>query len=274
MTTPACPCGEPNLELLHTYTAPPAGEVQFDFGDTEGYLRELRRCPCCGHVISTHGMDTSALYGGAYVDATYGDAEGLRRRYETVIGLPPERSDNAGRVQRVVAYGGKRESGGSILDVGAGLCVFLHGMKRAGWTGTALDPDPRAAKHAREAVGVESVQADFLEDDLTGLGQFDAIALNKVLEHVVDPARMLARCHELLAPGGFVYVELPDVEAFVEGPGREEFFIDHWHVFSPASLALLVRSAGFRIDRLERLREPSLKYTLFAFLREPTRGER
>ncbi len=51
-----------------------------------------------------------------------------------------------------------------------------------------------------------------------------------------------------------------------DGPDREEFFIEHLHVFSMASLGLLAQRAGFAVDSAERLREPSGKYTLVAFL--------
>ena len=58
---------------------------------------------------------------------------------------------------------------------------------------------------------------------------------------------------------------MPDVLAAVDGPGREEFFIEHLHVFSPQSLAVTVEKAGLAVFELERVREPSGKYTLFAF---------
>jgi hypothetical protein len=78
---------------------------------------------------------------------------------------------------------------------------------------------------------------------------------------------MLAAAHRWLAAGGFVYLEVPDGEAAAgAGPDREEFFIDHRHVFSPASLALLAARASFAVCAIERLREPSGKYTLRAFV--------
>jgi SAM-dependent methyltransferase len=153
----------------------------------------------------------------------------------------------------------------SLLDVGSGLAVFVHRMAAAGWRCTALDPDPRAARHARETAGVPAVCADFAA--APGLGRFDAVTFNKVLEHVPDPVAMLGRAASHVAPGGFVYVEVPDGErAALAGPEREEFFVDHWHVFSAASLAVLAGRAGFRMLALERLREPSGKFTLRAFL--------
>ena len=102
----------------------------------------------------------------------------------------------------------------------------------------------------------------------TAFGKYDSISFNKVLEHVKAPAAMLSRAAEFLKPGGFVYVEVPDGECAAsdtEGFGREEFFIEHHHVFSAASAALLISRAGFNLISIERLREPSGKYTLRLF---------
>ena len=73
-------------------------------------------------------MDLSSLYQADYVDATYGGLEGIRRHYDRVMGLDPAKSDNAGRVQRVVAFAEAHFGMAaplSILDVGSGLGVFL-----------------------------------------------------------------------------------------------------------------------------------------------------
>jgi 2-polyprenyl-3-methyl-5-hydroxy-6-metoxy-1,4-benzoquinol methylase len=177
------------------------------------------------------------------------------------MGLPAERSDNVARVRRVCA----RLVPGSVLDVGSGLGVFPARMKEAGWRAMALDPDARAVAHAREHIGVAAVQADFMTAD--DLGRHELVTFNKVLEHVSDPVAMLQRAHGALEEGGTVYVELPDGEcAAQDGPGREEFFIEHVHVFSLASLCLLAMRAGFVVRSAERLREPSDKYTLYGFL--------
>jgi 2-polyprenyl-3-methyl-5-hydroxy-6-metoxy-1,4-benzoquinol methylase len=257
-----CPCEGRHLETAWRYDAPPEGETRFAFSG-EGYAREILRCAACAHYVSRAEMDVSALYAEDYVDATYGDR--LRAAFERIVALPPERSDNAGRVERVAAAAGDRRT---ILDVGSGLCVFLHAMKARGFVGTALDPDPRAAAHAREVVGVEAVHGNYLA--VEGLGRFDLVTFNKVLEHVEDPVAMLARAHEHLNPGGLVYVEVPDGEAAAAGgPGREEFFVEHLHVFSAASVAMTAARAGFALRSLERIREPSTKYTLVAFLEAP-----
>jgi SAM-dependent methyltransferase len=250
-----------------SYDEPPRGETRFDLGG-KAYHRAYSRCTLCGHWYSDTRMDLSALYAGAYVDGTYGPE--MRQTFERILALPPERSDNTGRVARVLAFAAtwfpSRERP-TLLDVGAGLGVFPFRMKEAGWRCTALDPDPRAAAHAREVVGVEAASGDFMAIGPEQLGRFDAVTFNKVLEHVEDPVAMLGKAAAHLNPGGFVYVEVPDGEAAAgEGSIREEFFIEHHHVFSPASLAMTAARAGFSPVAIERLREPSSKFTLRAFL--------
>lgn len=260
-----CPCAGAHMEDAWTYEEAPAGETRFRALEGRSYRRTVRRCRACAHHTSDPGFDPAALYAGGYMDDTYRDG-GIGAAFARIAALPPERSDNAGRVRRVAGFAGGRADGPpTALDVGSGLCVFLHGLAAEGWRGTALDPDPAAAAHARDTVGVEAVAADFMHAN--DLGRFDLVALNKVIEHVADPVAMLARAGDHLAPGGLVYCEVPDAPAAaLEGPGREEFFIEHLHVFSPASLAMAAARAGLSPVRMERLHEPSGKWTIAAFL--------
>jgi SAM-dependent methyltransferase len=260
----ACPCcGSDRWSSAYSYDRPPEGETAFGIPDSE-YAREYRLCGICGHWLGVTELDLRALYEGDYVDATY-SAKGVGETFDRIMALPPEASDNTQRVRRITSFFADARAG-SVLDVGSGLGVFPARMKEAGWRCTALDPDERATRFARERIGVEAVCADFMS--ATGLGRFDLVTLNKVLEHVADPAAMLERTIEFLDVGGVVYLEVPDGERASrdpDGAGREEFFIEHLHVFSMSSLCLLVPRAGLDVTVAGRLREPSGKYTLYAF---------
>jgi SAM-dependent methyltransferase len=267
-----CACAGTFLSTLHVYHQPPPGETTFPIDTC--YRRELFRCALCAHYVLRHEMNLSGLYLGGYSASTYGD-DGIRKAFKRITALDPSKSDNVGRAERIVRFAGNHFGEvrtHTVLDVGSGLCVFLHRMKAHGWKGTAIDPDDRAVAHAREVVGVSAIHGEFMSAQ--GLGQFEVITFNKVLEHVTDPVAMLRHALPHVHPHGFVYVELPDGEAAWREGGleREEFFIEHHHAFSAASAILLAERSGFTPLLLERLREPSGKYTIRAFLK-PLIGE-
>jgi SAM-dependent methyltransferase len=265
-----CPCTGRFLVSAWTYDAPPEGETRFPFLDG-GYRREVSACTACGHLVLDPGVGLEELYDGGYVDATYGNT--MRATFAHITALAPEHSDNAGRVRRVVNFSAAHLTRAAAenrspraLDVGSGLCVFGWALAQEGWDVLALDPDARAVEHARHIAGVIAVHGDFMR--VEGLGHHDLVSLNKVLEHVADPLAMLMRARDCMAPGGVVYVEVPDGESARRvGPGRQEFFIEHLHAFSVASLGMLIERAGLTAVRIDRLHEPSGKLTLAAFCR-------
>lgn len=265
-----CPCRGSALERAFEYHEAPRGETKFDMGG-QPYRRRYNRCKICEHWFGAHEFDLSRLYSSDYVGATYGGPEGMRRRFDKIMALPVEQSDNRQRVARILRFAAEHEVAADdrvprALDVGAGLGVFPAVLSQAGWQVVALEPDVRTVLHLREVVGVTAEATDLLDVDPVRFAAFDLITFNKVLEHVEDPVALLLKAAELVSPAGFVYIELPDVAAACDGPEREEFFVEHHHVFSPASLILLAQRAGLAAAAVERVREPSGKYTLRGFL--------
>jgi SAM-dependent methyltransferase len=266
-----CPmCGEDGMAVHFTYSEPPPLETRFPLAAGERYWRELHRCAHCGHYVESFAPDQGSLYGGEYVTTLYQDHDGIRRAFDRINALPPEKSDNAGRVRFIDAYCRGRWSehvkAPRLLDVGAGLGVFPFRMKQAGWNCVALDMDERLASHHRDVAGVQAMTGDVRS--LEGIGVFDLVTFNKVLEHIDEPVAMLSTVGRFLTADGLVYVELPDGEAAeAEGKEREEFLLGHKHVFSLSSYARLIANAGFELLTCERLREPSTKFTLRGFAR-------
>ena len=194
-----CPCDGRFCQPAAQYDAPPNGETRFDLG-TQVYHRAYEKCAVCAHWFGRHDLDLSVLYDHAYVDSTYGGTDGMRRRFEKIMALPPERSDNRQRVARVLAFARGRGlgTGARLLDVGAGLGVFPAAMAEVGWDVTALEPDIRTVDHLTRVAGVRARAADLLTLDPARDGGFAVISLNKVLEHVEDPGTLLVAAAALL----------------------------------------------------------------------------
>lgn len=254
-----CICKAKELSLVHEYKTAPVGETHFPFIKT--YQRRLMRCIRCGHLLNQHDYNFEDLYNGDYVSASYqGD---IAANFEKIMALPVDKSDNVGRVAYIIDFC-KRYFGSvtpHVLDVGSGTCVFLYKLfQETSWPCLALDPDPKQAQHARN-VGIQAVQSDIFFYNPTQ--RYDLITLNKVIEHVEDPSTMLAHAAGLLTAKGLLYIEVPDgPEALKDSPYREEFFIEHYHAFSVSSIVHLVESLNMRVLNLERIKEPSSKYTL------------
>lgn len=265
-TTLSCPCDKPDPVPAFQYNQPPEGETHFDWRG-QIYQRGYKKCRNCGHWFAEIQMDLTDFYRGGYVDGTYGDR--MKENFERILALPENQSDNAARVKRILDFAKSRwgaKKVPNLLDVGSGLAVFPFRMKEAGWRVTALDPDERAAAQARENAGVPTIHTDFLRWEPTKGKKFDVITLNKVLEHVINPTIMLKRAHQFIQPEGFLYVEVPDVIAAKSGEKREEFFIEHLHVFSKRSLVLVAEKAYWTTTLSEQITEPSKKRSIISFL--------
>jgi len=138
---------------------------------------------------------------------------------------------------------------GRVLEVGCGSGHFLAQAAAAGWRALGIDFDEAAVAAARAIPGVDAQVMDMHDPALDG-ERFDAIALNNVIEHLPDPDRVFARCHELLAPGGRVVMVTPNIEAQCHKAYGEMWrgleVPRHIYIFSAKALRKFAADAGFR----------------------------
>jgi 2-polyprenyl-3-methyl-5-hydroxy-6-metoxy-1,4-benzoquinol methylase len=124
-----------------------------------------------------------------------------------------------------------------LLDVGCGNGSFLSLSRNCGWKVVGLDPDPMAVANAvRQGLTVHEGGIEYF-DGQTEL--FDVITLNHVIEHVYQPFEVLRRCHELLKPGGQIWLETPNVDSF----GHWQFQKNWRGLESPRHLVLFNRDS-------------------------------
>jgi SAM-dependent methyltransferase len=133
--------------------------------------------------------------------------------------------------------------------------------QRAGWVVEGVELNRRTAACAARRTGRPVHHADVRTLVLDGR-RYGAVTLIDVLEHLPDPAPVLARLATLLAPGGWLVVKVPcgpsqwwkeRVLAALVG-GRDVSLADnlvHVSHFSPRSLASALGRAGFEAVRVE-----------------------
>jgi SAM-dependent methyltransferase len=167
--------------------------------------------------------------------------------------------------------------GERILDVGCASGLFLSQAVNAGWQVTGLEPAGVLFAQANARLGAQGIvicetleQADLPHDC------FDAITLWDVLEHVSDPVATLVKCRTLLKPGGFVFLNVPDLDSLqarILGRSWPLLLAEHLNYFNRRSLKLCADRAGLSLVRFGRRRVFfSLHYIWYRLAQHRVRG--
>jgi SAM-dependent methyltransferase len=147
---------------------------------------------------------------------------------------------NSSRVylHRFLARAGQEvQPGQLVLDAGAGRAPYRDLFAHARYE-TA---DFLAVK------GKKYVEPDYVCDlaEIPVEGdRFDHVLLTQVLEHIPEPARVLAELHRVLKPGGTLWLTVPLFYAEHEKP--YDFFR-----YTRFGLRHLLEGAGFRVEEVE-----------------------
>ncbi len=145
----------------------------------------------------------------------------------------------------------------ALLDIGSGPGFFLLHGKERGWDVRGIEPSQQAAEHSR-GLGLDVESAFYSSETAPGLGQFDAINMSEVLEHIPDPAAFLSLIHGHLNDDGMLCVVVPnDFNPFQkvlrDSMGFDPWWITHHHLnyFDFESLAGLFERCGFDVIHTE-----------------------
>lgn len=161
--------------------------------------------------------------------------------------------------------------GGRILDVGAGLGMFLRGLGGR-WECYAVEGS-EVTRRELEASGIKVFRG--LSDAAhSHAGTFQVITLFQVLEHIAEFNLLLKQCHDLLAPGGRLVVTVPYGEAMIRQErltGCHDMPPNHINKWTPDSLIRVLRRSGFECS--QPIYEPSSWRNLKANLHMRVSGD-
>lgn len=94
-----------------------------------------------------------------------------------------------------------------ILDVGCGGGILSEALARAGARVTGIDLSRPTLEAARRHAAAQGLQIDYRGSSAEHVaneaaGEFDAVTCMEMLEHVPQPAEVVAACARTLKPGG------------------------------------------------------------------------
>lgn len=110
-----------------------------------------------------------------------------------------------------------------FLDIGAGEGkALVEGIKR-GWDVTGIDIVDNRQENAEDKK-ISFVTGKFLDHQFPD-SHFDAIYLDSVLEHVLDPREYLLKIKRILKTGGVLYIGVPNEDSLFNSIRKIVFFV-------------------------------------------------
>jgi SAM-dependent methyltransferase len=105
-----------------------------------------------------------------------------------------------------------RVAGAVVLDMACGEGYGSAVLARTAARVVGVDGNPEAHEHARLRYSGPKLTFEWGAVESYGEpGSFDAVVFLQTIEHVVDPAAVLAHFRDILKPGGAAYVSTPNV---------------------------------------------------------------
>jgi 2-polyprenyl-3-methyl-5-hydroxy-6-metoxy-1,4-benzoquinol methylase len=241
-TATACPlCGGTLFERVHARVA--------DFEHGLPSEADFSACSSCGLVWQNPQPSLEALhsfYPDDYRPHVSGSAAGGGGTLGWLKGIQSR--------QLLAQYARwlPADRGKAIVDLGCGSGRFLQALHDGGYHNlTGVDRNPRLAA-AFEGTSIRFIATE-LEPDFQLEGRYQAIVMNYVLEHFLDPLAVLGRCRESLEPSGRVLLLTPNVDSWAHSVfGRYWSGLHaprHTQLFSASTLEVAAKKAGF--DRTE-----------------------
>jgi len=221
---------------------------------TDSATWDLWRCKNCDHGFVNPQPDWKDLdkYYSASYDP-YSPDHGLHSDLSTMVANARAK----GEYRHVRIRPGLR-----VLDVGCGGGSFLRVIKELGAMVFGVEPSQDATEVARKQ-GLDVFHGTL--EGFFGNGhagdRFDLITFSQVAEHLPDPVSTLSTATRFLAPGGTVWVSVPngacDAARQLGWRWHSTDLPIHLHHFSLKSIKIAAERAGLAPERVYTFSLPS-----------------
>jgi SAM-dependent methyltransferase len=199
---------------------------------------DFERCASCGFVRAGSPPDDAELHEHYRDDRSHGEQ------------VYQEHDKFLARFTEIVAHIERHVAPGRFLDVGCSYGNALLAAQSRGWQVHGVELSRPAAEYGIKEYGFDIRMVPLHECGFAP-SSFQAILMHHTLEHLRDPAEVVAQVRDLLAPGGIHFQALPNYGSLKRrmlgscwGYGITPGHLVH---FAPRTLRRLLERLGFEV---------------------------
>lgn len=148
----------------------------------------------------------------------------------------------------------KIKGGGTLLDIGSGVGLFLKLAADRGYKTLGVDVSSWACEYARKNFNLTVFNGEFKDAGFKP-ESCDIITLWHILEHVRDPQPFLNDINRLLKNNGLLALEVPNIASRMAQIAGIHWELmaprEHLFYFTPQTLKRMLASAGFDVLKIK-----------------------
>jgi len=248
-----------NLDDLHNRDCPICSFKKH----TQRYIRpdglSVRHCETCDtYFVSPSPSEGQLRSFYSKYDEMHRRAPRISDAERSTTLQKPAHIINDFRIQEILSMMDLK--GKICLDVGFGRGNFLEYFQLLGADARGVEVDPKAIIYAKEHLGIKSVTEGTIFD-LENTTKFDVIIMNDLIEHPLEPSKLIEKATSLLSSEGILAFFTPNASFINEEDQPIAFRVDleHMQYFTFATCSFLSKRYGLEIVHLESLGFPYLE---------------
>lgn len=225
---PCRSCGAAVEFLLDFGDQPIVNNLEAEPFSGKKFSIQVGGCNTCGIVQILNPIDPAEFY------TNYANSSSVKRE--------PHLNQLLNKIENLISKDSQ------IIDIGCNDGKFLSHLRDRGFNNLyGLEPTSNMSKRA-ELAGHRMfnffLNIDVADKIVSQTGKFDCLVSRQVLEHVIDLESFGFALRKLLKPNGILFLEVPDGQAYFEGPDYA-LWEEHVNAFTHETLQNYLLTYGF-----------------------------
>jgi len=216
----------------------------------------LLRCKKCG-LIFVHPQpspnDIKKIYNSQYFQNQDSNSLGYENYIKDRPNIVKTFEKRLKNIKKLLNF----QPGVKVLDIGCAAGFFLEAAKSKGFDAYGVEISEYASRIAKNNLSPEKIFNGTLAQVKLPDNSFGLITMWDCIEHIADPEGELSKIYDLLCGDGLLVLTTPNTSSLAHKIFKQKWMgykdKEHLYYFSDKNLSLLLKIAGFKVIKKERV---------------------